>query len=409
MSIDIDDKNISDDNNNKTNNSDEKNESNTNESNNIESNENENNNNQSINNENIHHMSIFSSLPSKRLFPQEFLENEINQSESNKIQKVKRIDCSDIPIQVDNFGNQESVPRKVVSVCDYPNLNWETIEQENFKLLCESSELSENEIEIYSFVYKTIVDSSFDGVTLNSLETLFASNETQVFQDLEIEFILQRLENFQVIFQADSVNECCWIAERYRKQWSVHGFTVSPVTQNSSSSQENILMTSSSSSTNQDSTQAKTEKKSFRIDYQEDDLFDLKPWIRIDGQTDGPALKIIRRAVLAHILHNPGITENQLFQRLNTLTPQQIRRILTVLEFDGSISKHPIQPTSAVTLFSNPFLETKPFTYYYLPTADCIHQECQFAETIKPTTEFSADWVTRAVSIGNDTTTMNFI
>ncbi|XP_026386892.1 uncharacterized protein LOC113282159 isoform X3 [Papaver somniferum] len=74
----------------------------------------------------------------------------------------------------------------------------------------------------------------------------------------------------------------------------------------------------------------------------------ILPWINGDGTTNHIVYKGLTRRVLGMVMQNPGILENDLIQQMNTLNPQNCRKLLELMVLDNHlIVKKMYQTTSA--------------------------------------------------------------
>ncbi|MCL7041505.1 hypothetical protein MKW94_017459 [Papaver nudicaule] len=74
----------------------------------------------------------------------------------------------------------------------------------------------------------------------------------------------------------------------------------------------------------------------------------ILPWINGDGTTNHIVYKGLTRCVLGIVMQNPGIRENDLIQQMNTLNPQNCRKLLGLMVLDNHlIVKKMYQSSSA--------------------------------------------------------------
>lgn len=99
-----------------------------------------------------------------------------------------------------------------------------------------------------------------------------------------------------------------------------------------------------------------------------------EPWLKLNGDLNPSVLKRFQEVILAHIMINPGVLEEDIIQHfLMVLRPESTRAILQFLQISSAVTKHFVQPEKS-TLFSNRSevygtSYTKCLTYY-MPTTD---------------------------------------
>nr|XP_044987786.1 general transcription factor 3C polypeptide 1 [Jaculus jaculus] len=112
-----------------------------------------------------------------------------------------------------------------------------------------------------------------------------------------------------------------------------------------------------------------------------------RPWRSVDGSLNIPVCKGMMEAMMYHIMSRPGIPESCLLQYYQgVLQPVAVLELLQGLQFLGCIRKRLLRKPAAVTLFSNPLLETakaqevseaeasscsESYMAFYEPTVDC--------------------------------------
>ncbi|XP_043945407.1 general transcription factor 3C polypeptide 1 [Protopterus annectens] len=117
-----------------------------------------------------------------------------------------------------------------------------------------------------------------------------------------------------------------------------------------------------------------------RTDVPETVFFISRPWRMVDGQLNRPVCKGMMEAVLYHIMTKPGVTELSLLKHYScVLQPSAVLELLEALEKFGCVTKHYIQKTAKVSLFSsttygeenrNPE-KNENCSAFYEPTVDC--------------------------------------
>lgn len=84
-------------------------------------------------------------------------------------------------------------------------------------------------------------------------------------------------------------------------------------------------------------TEARKEDKEKEKEKDLSELVPFRPWLSWDGEIHGPFLEGILRCILRTVLFKPGISEEQLINTVDMVTPQSCRDLLEVLQLEGSL------------------------------------------------------------------------